>query len=714
MPSCVPSNQNERLIPLLPETDVRVGGEGELYLSNTKASRKEVEVLVCIDVPKDCRDVAGWGTVKVRNAEDGRVWEVNLLRKDWENDEMATDERGMFCFLFLRRGEEEGESAGKEVEVCEGALFRVRKVDTNNTTTGRAGRYSDGYGYNKDSCLYDDGFEELGGGGGISPEGAHVSMSFSDRQNHNKLMPDAEDLRLALASYYHVEWTIHTVYDCPVTLTPSLQNKDPVLDGAELVEPSQPESSSSSSSRIPPQPPLLTAIPLPLSWQMLIEKEPPLSSSGASEDPQTLATRPPLADVTLPPTLTTHFLLTALDGLLASSCVGFALGILGTSFPFLPMIANAALIGKLGLHCVFVICMFWIDAATDDDDDDDANASDAQKIRRRRRWANRWKKGTDAHVQRGGGIWQATNGQLHGLNLSIGGAIWDVLHIAMVVLYTVALVLPVDGRRRTPRDLDKAFITWSILGHLFSMLVKLVVREYVLGPLLLDRYLESFEDESTANNMSVGASRRSFQWNEKGALMVEVEVGVRQVVDGDEGLRVAQNDDDNGNGNEYDDDDVRDQLPSQRKRQGHGQGHGHGQTYGHRHGQDEDDMMVYEEWDRARGQERPREEEPERHHNDDNRNQQERKISRRDRLFGGMLRRTKALRLKLHSTTTTTTTTTKKKKKRSNKSTKRPSDDSDNISNVAVVGQGDDRGDHGDYDGNQGRSEVYLLAELEG
>ncbi|KAK1780266.1 hypothetical protein QBC45DRAFT_324067, partial [Copromyces sp. CBS 386.78] len=422
MPSCVPLSQDERLIPLLPETDIRVGGEGELYLPNTKASRREVEVLVCIDMPTDT-DVAGWGTVKVRNAEDGRVWEVKVLREDWEKDEMATDERGVFCLVFLRREEEE-ESA----EVCEGALFRVRKVNTNNNNSnrgGRKGRYSDGYGYNKDS-LYDDGSVESGG--------------------INKLMPDAEDLRLAFASY-HVEGMIQTVYDCPVTLTPSREN-DPELE-AELVEPSEPDNNNNNNNNnnSTPQSPFLTAIPLPPSWQMLIEKEPPLSWSGSG--PQALATRPPLADVTLPPTLTTHFLLTALDGLLASTCVGFTLGILGTSFPFLPMIANAALIGKLGLHCVFVICMFWVDALTDDNEDDK-------------------------------------------------DAIWDVLHIAMVVLYTVALVLPIDGRKRTPRDLDKAFIGWSILGHLFSMMVKLVVREYVLGPLLLDRYLASFEDESAA------------------------------------------------------------------------------------------------------------------------------------------------------------------------------------------------------------------------
>ncbi|KAK3340614.1 hypothetical protein B0H65DRAFT_473004 [Neurospora tetraspora] len=540
---------------------------------------------------------------------------------------MATDELGVFCLAFLRR--DEGETA----EAGEGALFRVRKVNTNNNRSGGKGRYSDGYGYNKDS-LYDDGSFESGG---VSPEGAHVSMSFPDMQQQiNKLMPDAEDLRLALASY-HVEGTIQTVYDCPVTLTPSHEN-DAEVD-AELLDPSNLDSTT-------PQPPLLTAIPLPLSWQMLIEREPPPPSSGPGH--QTLATRPPLADVTLPPTLTTHFLLTALDGLLASGCVGFTLGILGTSFPFLPMIANAALIGKLGLHCVFVICMFWIDAFTDDDDDEVDESS------RGRRWANRWKKGTDAQK---GGIWQATNGQLHGLNLSIGGAIWDVLHIAMVVLYTVALVLPIDGRKRRPRDLDKALIGWSVLGHLFSMMVKLVVREYVLGPLLLDRYLASFEDDSaTAHSQP----RQSFQWNEKGALMVEV----RQVSE----VSHVQNGSENG----YD---VRDHLPSHGHRQGQGQG------------QEEDDLMVYEEWDRARGQERPRKKEHE--GNDDG---QEKSSRRRNRLFGGMLRRSKALRWK---------------------STKRqspPSEDSDNISNVAVVGQGDDD----QHDANWGHSEVCLLAELEG
>ena len=666
MPSWVPSSQNDRLIPLLPETDVRVGGDGELYLSNTKASRKEVEVLVCIDMPKETdMDVAGWGTVKVRNAEDGMVWEVNVLREDWEKDEMATDERGVFCFVFIRPDEAE---IG---ETCQGALFRVRKVNTSSKGDGK-GKYSDGYGFNKDS-LYQDGFES----GGVSPEGAHVSMSFSDKQV-NKLMPDAEDLRLALASH-HVEGIIQTVYDCPVTLMP-LQEDDP----KQLVE-------ASESDRSTPQPPLLTAIPLPLSWKMLIEKEP---HSPSDSGPQTLATRPPLTDVTLPPTLTTHFLLTALDGLLASSCVGFTLGIIGTSFPFLPMIANAALIGKLGLHCLFVICMFWVDAMADDDDDDDANSQS-----RRRRWANRWKKGTDA--QRGG-IWQATQGRLHGLNLSIGGATWDVLHIAMVVLYTVALVLPIDGRKRTPRALDKAFIGWSILGHLFSMMVKLVVREYVLGPLLLDRYLASFEDESAAVH---GQSRQSFQWNEKGALMVEV----RQV---DEGLHVQEENEQvhdvrNLLPSQRTRDQLFSQLPSQRRQQTQPQPQPQPQIYGHR--QEEDDMMVYEEWSRARGQERqlPREQPPE----EDKRNEQEKRISRRERLFGGMLRRTKALRLKPDKDT-------KNSKKKRSKSKKRPSrDDPDNFSTVATIGYGDDRDDYEDgaHDGDQGRStEVCLLAELEG
>ncbi|KAJ4303994.1 hypothetical protein N0V88_001598 [Collariella sp. IMI 366227] len=86
-------------------------------------------------------------------------------------------------------------------------------------------------------------------------------------------------------------------------------------------------------------------------------QKPGKSSLNASPFcPFPLPTRPAFADAITP--VSAYLAVTALDGLVASGCVGFAIAICATLFYRLSILAKAVLIAKVALHSLFLVQLF--------------------------------------------------------------------------------------------------------------------------------------------------------------------------------------------------------------------------------------------------------------------------------------------------------------------------------------------------------------------
>ncbi|KAL2170833.1 hypothetical protein VTG60DRAFT_4402 [Thermothelomyces hinnuleus] len=175
--------------------------------------------------------------------------------------------------------------------------------------------------------------------------------------------------------------------------------------------------------------PILVAQQLPETWQVLLEREP-------ATYPFPLPARLSFAEAITP--VSAYLAVTAFDGLVASGCVGLAIAICATMFPRLALLAKASIIAKLVLHSLFLIQMFLFP----------------------------------------------------GMEVRL---IWDMLHLALVALYTFSRVTMTEPSKMDV--LDWSFIAWAMLGHSVDFVARLGIR-WIVVPRLFEKYLLSFDGEA--------------------------------------------------------------------------------------------------------------------------------------------------------------------------------------------------------------------------
>jgi len=311
-------------------------------------------------------------------------------------DEFATPEIGPYCIAIQLEPElcvrPDGhiEGLGAVPQTFAGALFRVRRVVTNVKKL---------YYHNLET-EYENSFELV----------EDEAYGNRDLETASKRTTGYLDGNLASAFSEHHRGILRTVYDCPLTISCA------PIGGDALTSPSK-------------EGPTLIAQPLPETWQVVLERE-------SATYPYPLPIRPSLTEAITP--VSAYLTVTALDGLVASGCVGLAIAICATMFTQLALIAKASIIAKLVLHSLFLMQMFLFP----------------------------------------------------GIEVRL---VWDVLHLALVALYTFSRV-SVTGPSRMDA-LDWSFIVWALLGHALDFVGRLGIR-WVVVPRLFERYLRSFDWEA--------------------------------------------------------------------------------------------------------------------------------------------------------------------------------------------------------------------------
>ncbi|KAK4188656.1 hypothetical protein QBC35DRAFT_495607 [Podospora australis] len=370
--------------------------KGDLYLPNNTVSREKVGVLVCTGPP----DPGSSSTFTLQNTKTGDQYSITIHRED-ADDAFATPDIGPYCIAIQLDNpmvkKQDGDVVGlalRPPKSYPGALFRVRRVVTKVRKLYCPNLEAE---YEKSFELVEE--DEYARGKGPDASSGKRSTDYVAEGN----------IGSAFARYQR--GLLRTVYDCPLTVTclPNLH---------EPISPSFRRNKEEEASG-----PTLAAQSLPETWQVVIEREPPTY-------PFPLPTRPSFAEAMTP--VTAHLSVTALDGLVASGCVGFGIAICATMFSLLAPLAKAAIIAKLLLHSLFLIQMFVF-------------------------------AGVEVRL------------------------IWNILHLSLVAIYTVSRVS--SGHVFV---LDWAFIAWSFVGHLIDFVARLVIQGIVV-PALFEQYLASFD-----------------------------------------------------------------------------------------------------------------------------------------------------------------------------------------------------------------------------
>jgi len=246
-------NHRDRWLPVYPSrdrlafgstfTNLRVVGD-DMYMPNNCVSRKKVAVLVCTGPP----DPFSSSTFTVRDVSTGERYAIELHRS--EGDEFATPEIGPYIIAIQLDPELNARPEGLFIEgldaiprVYAGALFRVRRVVT---------RVKKVYSHNLDEG-YDDSFELVEDEGGNA-----LSDEISSKRSTDYL---SGDISAAFGRYEC--GLLRTIYDCPMTVTR--------LPGGGAGDPL----SSVCSTPLERPGPILTAQPLPPTWQIVIERGKP-------------------------------------------------------------------------------------------------------------------------------------------------------------------------------------------------------------------------------------------------------------------------------------------------------------------------------------------------------------------------------------------------------------------------------------------------------
>ncbi|KAK4031901.1 hypothetical protein C8A01DRAFT_41663, partial [Parachaetomium inaequale] len=373
-------NHRDRWLPLYPSrqkltfgstfTNIRSIND-DLYLPNNTVSRRKVAVLVCtgeVDPFSSC-------TFTLRDTSSGEQYSVVVHRQEGEMDEFATPDIGPYCIAIQLEPELGGrpaghiEGLGAVPRTVAGALFRVRRVVTNVRKLY----------YHNLEAEYENSFELI----------EDEAYATRDLETASKRTTNYLDGNLASAFSEHYRGILRTVYDCPLTVSCSPSGGDALTSPAK-------------------EGPTLLAQTLPETWQVVIEREP-------ATYPHPLPTRPSLAEAITP--VSAYLTVTALDGLVASGCVGLAIALCATMFPRLAVLAKIAVVAKLVLHSLFLLQMFLFP-------------------------------GVEVRL------------------------VWDALHLALVALYTFSRVTGPGGVGRMD-VLDWAFIAWAFLGHVVDFVARL-------------------------------------------------------------------------------------------------------------------------------------------------------------------------------------------------------------------------------------------------
>ncbi|SPQ22687.1 68a87d7a-986c-4f96-9767-af43a3a43bdb [Thermothielavioides terrestris] len=394
-------NHRDRWLPLYPSrqrlafgspfTNLRCIND-DLHLPNNTVSRQKVAVLVCsgeTDPFSSC-------TFTLRDTTTGEQYAVAVHRQEGEMDEFATPEIGPYVIAIQLEPElghrPDGHIDGLDAvpRTFAGALLRVRRVVTNVRRLY----------YHALESEYDKSFELI----------EDEAYGERDLETASKRTTNYLDGNLAAAFSSHLRGILRTVYDCPLTISC-------VPDAGEPIRSPLKEG------------PTLLAQPLPETWQVVIEREPPTY-------PVPLPSRPSFAEAITP--VSAYLIVTALDGLVASGCVGLAIAICATMFFRLATIARATIIAKLILHSLFLIQMFIFP----------------------------------------------------GIEVRL---IWDVPHLALVALYAFSRVTTTGASRMDV--LDWSFIAWAFLGHTVDFLARLSIQWFVV-PALFKKHLASFDSDA--------------------------------------------------------------------------------------------------------------------------------------------------------------------------------------------------------------------------
>ncbi|KAK4249667.1 hypothetical protein C7999DRAFT_12556 [Corynascus novoguineensis] len=404
-------NHRDRWLPLYPSrqkltfgstfTNIRSIND-DLYLPNNTVSRRKVAVLVCTGEV----DPFSSRTFTLRDTSSGEQYSVALQRQEGEMDEFATPEMGPYCIAIQLEPELGAQpngyiqGLGPVPKTFAGALFRVRRVVTNVRKL---------YYHNLESD-YDNSFELVED----EPYGNY------DLETASKRTTGYLDGNLASAFTENYRGILRTIYDCPITVSC-------VPNGGDLL---------ASPSK---EGPTLVAQPLPETWQVILEREP-------ATYPFPLPSRPSLAEAITP--VSAYLTVTALDGLVASGCVGLAIAICATMFSHLAVLAKTSIIAKLALHSLFLMQLFIFP----------------------------------------------------GMEVRL---VWDVLHLVLVALYTSSRVT-VTGPGNMD-VLDWSFIAWALLGHSVDFVARLGIR-CVVVPRLFEKYLGSFDGEVLGGKKGKGSA----------------------------------------------------------------------------------------------------------------------------------------------------------------------------------------------------------------
>ncbi|KAK4227664.1 hypothetical protein QBC38DRAFT_526240 [Podospora fimiseda] len=410
----------DRWVPLYPSNQKLTFGttytnlrnvRGDLYLPNNDVSRTKVAVLVCTGSP----DPYSSDIFTIQDPVSGDQYSVQLHRKDKDSDAFATPEIGPYVVAIqldnpvrTKQDDLPGYLGRKPPKQYPAALFRVRRVVT---------KVQKLY-YHQLNTEYEKSFEL------VEEEDYNSEPSQSSKRTG-----EYTGGNLGEVFAKHQRGLFRTVYDCPCTVTalPNLHDAIPSPTSAFNVNrfgsgggPLSKKDEVSSYSRYNSIPPtILACTPLPETWQLVIEREPPTY-------PFPLPTRKPFSEALTP--LKAHLSVTALDGLVASGCVGFAIAICATMFTGLTFLGRFAVVSKIVLHSLFLIQMFCFQG---------------MEVR----------------------------------------ALWNFMHLGLVVLYAIARF-----KQGHLRVLDWAYVVWGSVGHLVDLVARVGIRVVVL-PRLLDEYL---------------------------------------------------------------------------------------------------------------------------------------------------------------------------------------------------------------------------------
>ncbi|KXX76884.1 hypothetical protein MMYC01_207851 [Madurella mycetomatis] len=405
-------NHRDRWVPLYPSRQKLTFGStftnlrsinSDLYLPNNSVSRTKVAVLVCtgeVDPFSSC-------IFTLRDTSSGEQYSVVVHREEGEVDAFATPEIGPYCVAIQLdpelgyRPEGHIDGLGVAPKTYAGALFRVRRVMTNVRKLY----------YHNIETDYENSFELV----------EEEEYGTKDFETASKNTTEYLDGNLGSAFARYQRGILRTVYDCPLTVSCV-----PAVNHAATPTVTSPDKT-----------PTLAAQSLPSTWQVVIEREPPTY-------PVPLPSRPPYTEVLTP--VSSYLLVTALDGLVASGCVGLAIALCATQFAELSLASRAAVLAKLALHAFFLAQLFLLAG------------------------------GVEVRL------------------------VWDLFHLALVALYAVSRALPAlpGAVGAGAMDvLDWAFVGFAAVGHTADFIARLTIRAVVV-PRLFEKYVESFEGGDAA------------------------------------------------------------------------------------------------------------------------------------------------------------------------------------------------------------------------